>query len=145
MYLLDLAKAEYSEGILDGGTIENNIEVQDADVFIKTSELILQNYETLHQKGNIFEKDFTDVIIKLENSEPSTDIDVLIDKIILEINQIEILQIDSEIMPEINYKEIPEWVKNIALWWATGEVNDEEFLQAIEYLINQGTIVVSNK
>ena len=36
--------------------------------------------------------------------------------------------------------DIPEWVKNLALWWISDIVSDEEFALAINYLLDNGTI-----
>jgi len=35
---------------------------------------------------------------------------------------------------------VPEWVRNNALWWSDGLIEDKDFLSGIEYLINQGVI-----
>ena len=37
---------------------------------------------------------------------------------------------------------IPNWVKQNALWWGEGEISDQEFVSALQYLINQGVIVI---
>ena len=37
---------------------------------------------------------------------------------------------------------IPDWIKNIALWYGQGNVTEDEFINAIKYLINQGIIEV---
>ena len=37
---------------------------------------------------------------------------------------------------------IPSWIKNNAGWWAEDQIDDSSFLQAIEYLIENGIIVV---
>ena len=37
---------------------------------------------------------------------------------------------------------IPSWIKNNAGWWADGIIDDSSFLQGIEYLINEGIIVI---
>ena len=36
--------------------------------------------------------------------------------------------------------QIPGWIKNIAGWWADGEISEDEFLTGIEYLINNNII-----
>ena len=36
--------------------------------------------------------------------------------------------------------QIPSWIKNVAGWWANGDVSDNEFLTAIQYLINNNII-----
>jgi hypothetical protein len=37
---------------------------------------------------------------------------------------------------------IPEWVKNTAGWWAGDEIPDSAFVNAIQYLIKEGIIVI---
>lgn len=39
---------------------------------------------------------------------------------------------------------IPIWIKNTAGYWANDQISDAEFMNAIEYLITQGTIQVPN-
>jgi len=38
--------------------------------------------------------------------------------------------------------EIPEWIKQNAGWWATGQIDDDSFIQGIEYLITEQIIHV---
>ena len=44
--------------------------------------------------------------------------------------------------PTESVTSIPHWVKSNAGWWADGTINDSSFLQGIEYLINEGIIVI---
>src|SRR3970282_2584702 len=37
---------------------------------------------------------------------------------------------------------IPNWIKNSAGWWSEGLISDSEFMDAIEYLIEKGTIQI---
>ena len=37
---------------------------------------------------------------------------------------------------------IPSWIKNNAGWWADGQIADSAFLQAIQYLIKEGIMVI---
>jgi hypothetical protein len=39
--------------------------------------------------------------------------------------------------------QIPNWIKNVAGWWATSEISEKEFLAGIEYLINNNIISIS--
>lgn len=39
---------------------------------------------------------------------------------------------------------IPEWIKNIAGFWSQGQTTDSDFVNAIEFLIDEGIIEVSN-
>jgi len=38
--------------------------------------------------------------------------------------------------------QIPNWIKNVAGWWATGEISENEFVTGIEYLINNNIILL---
>jgi len=38
--------------------------------------------------------------------------------------------------------QIPSWIKNVAGWWANGEISENEFLDGIEYLINNNIILL---
>ena len=37
---------------------------------------------------------------------------------------------------------IPSWVKNNAGWWAEGTIDDDSFIQGIQFLINTGAVIV---
>jgi len=37
---------------------------------------------------------------------------------------------------------IPDWIKNNAGWWATGEITEEDFVLGIEFLITEGFILL---
>ena len=39
-------------------------------------------------------------------------------------------------------QEVPEWVKSNAGWWADGTIAESEFLSGVEFLINEGIIVI---
>ena len=38
--------------------------------------------------------------------------------------------------------QIPDWIKNVAGWWANGEIPENQFLDAIGYLINNNIILL---
>ena len=40
-------------------------------------------------------------------------------------------------------ESVPDWVKNTAGWWATDAISETEFVNAIEFLIND-EIIISN-
>jgi len=48
-----------------------------------------------------------------------------------------ILSISVMILPVYAINEIPIWVKNNAGWWAEGSIDDETFIQGIQFLINE--------
>ena len=41
-------------------------------------------------------------------------------------------------------EDIPNWIKTVALLWGQGTITNAEFVSAMEYLIEQKIIVVSN-
>jgi len=41
-------------------------------------------------------------------------------------------------------ESVPSWIKNTAGYWADDQISDTEFMNAIEYLIGQGTIKIPN-
>ena len=38
---------------------------------------------------------------------------------------------------------IPEWIKNNAGWWADGQIDDNSFVQGIQFLIKEGIMKIS--
>ena len=38
--------------------------------------------------------------------------------------------------------QIPDWIKDVAGWWASGVISETEFLTGIEYLINNNIILL---
>ena len=39
-------------------------------------------------------------------------------------------------VPSVHAEEVPDWVKNTAGWWATDDISETEFVNAIEFLVN---------
>ena len=51
----------------------------------------------------------------------------------------------SAMIPNIYAENVPDWVKNTAGWWATDKISETEFVNAIQFLVNQGIILVDNE
>jgi hypothetical protein len=45
-------------------------------------------------------------------------------------------------LPEPDGESIPDWIRNNAQWWSDGLISDDEFLQAIKFLVETGIIRV---
>lgn len=41
-------------------------------------------------------------------------------------------------------QEVPDWVKNNALWYGQGDISESEFLSAIKFLIENGIITIES-
>lgn len=39
---------------------------------------------------------------------------------------------------------IPSWIKNTAKWWGEGQISDDEFIKAIQYLIDQKILIITS-
>ena len=40
--------------------------------------------------------------------------------------------------------EIPDWIKNNAGWWADGSIDDNSFVQGIQWLIKEGIMTIES-
>ena len=72
-------------------------------------------------------------------------IEFLIEKQILDIPMDANVSVDPDDDIEIVLEEIipiPDWIKNNAGWWSDGTINDDAFVSAIQYLVEQGIIDV---
>jgi len=88
-----------------------------------------------------FSKTINGTYVNEANISQISELEKLVDKIqeskikIVSINQI---NIDSQ-------NTIPPWIKNNAGWWAEGTINDETFVQGIQYLVQERIIIVSEE
>ena len=46
-------------------------------------------------------------------------------------------------VPSVFAEDVPDWVKNIAGWWAEDTISEKEFVNAVGFLINE--IVITNE
>ena len=44
----------------------------------------------------------------------------------------------------LNTSEIPVWIKNNAGWWADGSIDDDSFVQGIQFLVQEGFMKITN-
>lgn len=97
-----------------------------AHVDINTS-LMHPTFELISYKGKITTGDVKNVIEMYPNGfysqEPVPESDII------------------EYSPDI-IQPIPDWIRSNALWWSSGEINDETFVVGIKYLITQDILVI---
>ena len=41
-------------------------------------------------------------------------------------------------------QSLPDWIKNVAIWWGQDQIDDEEFFNLIEFLIDRNLIITPN-
>ena len=57
-------------------------------------------------------------------------------------NTFEVIKIQTILENQTSTKvEIPSWIKNNAKWWSQGAISDQDFVGAIQYLIDNGILV----
>jgi len=61
---------------------------------------------------------------------------------LIERNMMDVTPHKATILEPVHEIVLPNWVKNNAAWWADGLVSDQEFVQAIEWLIDEGVMSV---
>jgi len=49
-----------------------------------------------------------------------------------------------QIEPEPKVQKIPDWIKNTFAWYVQGQISEDEVLNAIKFLVNQGIIVLDD-
>jgi len=50
---------------------------------------------------------------------------------------------EQEIVEEV-IVPIPDWIKNNAGWWSDGAINDDSFIQGIQFLIKEKILNISS-
>mgnify|MGYP001196709339 CR=1 FL=1 len=54
-----------------------------------------------------------------------------------------VVMVITLVFPFASAENVPDWIKNTAGWWATDAISETEFVNAVEFLINDGIIQVS--
>ncbi len=49
---------------------------------------------------------------------------------------------DTITSPVSEKTQIPDWIKNNAGWWAEGAIDDDSFVQGIQFLIKEGILII---
>lgn len=89
---------------------------------------IFQDYITAH--GGLWKPGKYKIKVEIANSQAETDVII---------NPAQQMQ-----STPTSENHLPNWIKNMAKWWSDGTISDGEFIQAILYLNQQGTIKIPN-
>ena len=54
----------------------------------------------------------------------------------------QIIVIPETQQKSIDSQEIPSWIKNNAGWWADGTIDDNTFVNGLQYLVANGIIQI---
>jgi len=102
---------------------------------IKSSESKPPPSTTIQKSSELVEDETTSTETETETE---TEIETEIEIESEQVTNVEPQIISNGAVPSI----IPDWIKNIALWYGQGNVTEDEFINAIKFLINQGIIEV---
>jgi hypothetical protein len=72
------------------------------------------------------------------------EIDIEVEGILFQPIPTEIVSFNIIVNDDPAEPKIPDWVKNIFVWYASDQVSEIELLNAIGYLINEGTIKINS-
>jgi hypothetical protein len=97
--------------------------VMKKDSTIFAMDNIFQDYITA--KGGLWKPGNYKILVQIANSVAKTNITIVS------------IQQGQVMVPE---HHLPNWFKNTAKWWSEGRVSDTEFVQSVQYLIQQGTL-----
>ncbi|MCH9659001.1 peptidase [archaeon] len=122
----------------------------------KTKKTVEYNLEIIQNDSEIFNKQFTGNV----NSETPNEYRITFDSQNVGTANMIISDIDGNSLSKGNFiivihspdilldkdnsvPEIPSWIKNNAGWWANDQIDDETFVQGIEYLVKQNILQIS--
>ncbi|MCY4490997.1 MAG: peptidase [Thaumarchaeota archaeon] len=55
-----------------------------------------------------------------------------------------LVEIGPDLQDSMVSSEIPSWIKTNAEWWVSGDIDDDSFVQGIQYLIKEDIITIPN-
>ena len=116
------------EEIILSGTVDNPRRGIPLDVIITTPDEQTQNFGSILSSAGSFKS----IISINENS-------------LSGIYKIDLFHNDSFVKTlsfVVSNPTIPDWIKNNAKWWSSNTVSDSEFIDGLEYLIEEGLITV---
>ena len=100
-----------------------------------------------HENNEIFSKSGTSSGIKSEPERLDFSIPAGVSGVIeLQFERLadsDFARLTFPIVVQTDSSMIPDWVKYTAGWWANDEIPDSAFVNAIQYLIKEGIIVIS--
>ena len=124
------------------------LEYEILDVFLKDRPMsVPYELKIFHENNEIFSKSGTSSGIKSEPERLDFSIPAGVSGVIeLQFERLadsDFARLTFPIVVQTDSSMIPDWVKNTAGWWANDEIPDSAFVNAIQYLIKEGIIVIS--
>ena len=154
-----------SNSIISGHVIptSNITNVSEIEVFLilrielsaDVIDVVGTNHDFIISSANVNDDLTFDFIVKVDDLSSISNVgalELMTPKIFAAVDNIERSYLhDSEKRPIIFFSDsnsnsfkIPSWIKNNAGWWADGIIDDNSFVQGIEFLVKEGIIVVDS-
>jgi hypothetical protein len=154
-----------SNSIVSGHVIptSNITNVSEIEVFLilrielsaDVIDVVGTNHDFIISSANVNDDLTFDFIVKVDDLSSISNVgalELMTPKIFAAVDNIERSYLhDSEKRPIIFFSDsnsnsfkIPSWIKNNAGWWADGIIDDNSFVQGIEFLVKEGIIVVDS-
>jgi len=112
------------------------ISIFDSDQNLIATKKISVNVDTTFFHNFILNEKFIDgdYLVKTQygNSKAT------VEKISFVINSIDVISVE----PSPLDTKIPDWIKSNAGWWAAGQIDDNSFVQGIQFLIKEGLMKI---
>jgi len=81
---------------------------------------------------------------KIDQSAFTNGIQYLVDQRVIQVSNEKISGTNIPVNKKIIESSIPDWVKDIAGWWAEGDISNLDFFNAIEHLVMRKIINLEN-
>mgnify|MGYP003983819193 FL=1 len=154
-----------SNSIVSGHVIptSNITNVSEIEVFLilrielsaDVIDVVGTNHDFIISSTNVNDDLTFDFIVKVDDLSSISNVgalELMTPKIFAAVDNIERSYLhDSEKRPIIFFSDsnsnsfkIPSWIKNNSGWWADGTIDDNSFVQGIEFLVKEGIIVVDS-
>ncbi len=50
--------------------------------------------------------------------------------------------LEKQVKKDVVNSKVPDWIKNNAVWWADGQIDDDSFVQGIQFLVKEKIITI---
>lgn len=128
------------ESIIFSGTVNKydedrtlQISIFDSNQNFVVTKKISVNDDTSFSHNFMLDKKFLDgeYIVKTQYGHSKVTVGIMS----FVINSNDVLSVESKLSQDT---KIPDWIKSNAGWWAAGQIDDNSFVQGIQFLIKEG-------
>ena len=129
------------ESVMFSGSVnkydeERNLRIS---IFSAGNDLVLSQTTSVGDDGTFsydvtLDEKFSDGIFKVKAQYGNS-------KTTITIISFEVISSDAKSVSQNN--KIPDWIKNNAGWWADGQIDDDSFVEGIQFLIKEGFMKLS--